>query len=389
MTQTKERDTTAPAVFEDSAVDSSPIDSSSVDSSPAESGPVDAQVTEPVVADPGDSKAGPVSPYPHLLPEVAALLDSDDQTRIAHAAKAEFIEHARAGQILDVLDRMIRQPVQDRMDGVLIAGPTFSGKTWLARYFQSLYPRDVNVGGDSVDQKVAYALAPDRPDLTRLISQILRAVGGVHLSNEKPETVRERMLQSARRCGLKVLILDEIHGVLNGQPKQQRLMMTAIKNLSNEMNINIVLLGTKEAFIATSAAEEMETRFPVEWLPAWQDDENFKGLLQAFESQLPLRNPSNLMDLSDRLYRMCGGSLGWLSRLLSRAAEEAITSGAECISPEVLDRVVESGWKSPSDRNTLRQQIESGREPKDGKDPKAGKDQEEGEKGAAEGEETT
>ena len=357
MTQTKERDTMAPAVSEDSAVDSTPVD---------------AQVAEPIVADPADSKSDLVSPYPHLLPEVASLLDGDDQTRIAHAAKAEFIEHARAGQILDVLNRMIRQPDQDRMDGVLIAGPTFSGKTWLARYFQSLYPRDVNLGGDSVDQKVAYALAPDRPDLTRLISQILKAIGGVHLSNEKPETVRERMLQSARRCGLKVLILDEIHGVLNGQPKQQRLMMTAIKNLSNEMNINIVLLGTKEAFIATSAAEEMETRFPVEWLPAWQDDENFKGLVQAFERQLPLKNPSNLMDLSDRLYGLCGGSLGWLSRLLSRAADEAITSGAECISPEVLDRVALSGWKSPSDRNALRRQIESGEDPKDGEEGAAG-----------------
>ena len=150
MTQTKERDTKAPAVSEDSPADSSPVDSSPVDSTP-----VDAQVTEPVVADPTDSKAGPVSPYPHLLPEIALLLDGDAQTRIAHAAKAEFIEHARAGPILNVLDRMIRQPVQDRMDGVLIAGPTFSGKTCLARYFQSLYPRDVNVGGDSVDQKVA------------------------------------------------------------------------------------------------------------------------------------------------------------------------------------------------------------------------------------------
>ena len=295
--------------------------------------------------------------YPHLHPETVALLDCDDETRIHHASKAEFIEHSRAAQILAALDRLYRQPLQDRMDGLLIAGPTFCGKTSLARYFESNHPRDANLGGDHVIQPVAYTLAPDEPNVTRLIELILKAMGGAHLSNEKPETVRERMLTSAAACGLKVLLLDEIHGILNGTPKKQRLLMTTLKNLSNEMKINIVLLGTREAFIATMGAEELQTRFPVEWLPAWQqDDAEFKGLLRGFERQLPLRRPSNLKDFSARLYTLCSGSLGWLSRLLTRAAEVAISTGEERITSQVLDRVVLEGWLSPDRRDELRRQ---------------------------------
>lgn len=286
--------------------------------------------------------------YPHLHPYVVPLLDADDKTRILHAAKVEFIEHTQATYLLDRLEQLYEQPLQDRMDGLLIAGPTFSGKTHLVREFESRYPRDPNLGGDHVIQTVAYALAPDKPDVDELHRVILKAIGGGCLSNEKALTVRERVLTSARACGLKMLFLDEIHGVLNGSPSRQRHIMSVIKNLSNIMQVSIVLLGTREAFIATSAAVEVQSRFPAEWLPGWEtDDEEFKGLLRGFEQQLPLRKASHLRELSALLHEMCEGSLGWLSRLLAMAARTAIKSGEERITAELLSGL---RWVPPSKR---------------------------------------
>lgn len=295
--------------------------------------------------------------YPHLDPETVPLLLLDDLARIKASAEVKFIEHSEAGYLLDTLQDLYDQPIQEHMDGLLIAGPTFSGKTSLAKFFASLYPRQENRGKDHAIQTVAYTLTPDKPDVEALHRMILKSIGGPCPMNEQPGTVRERLLLLAKTCGLKMLFLDEIHGVLNGSPKQQRHIMSVLKNLSNAMEISIVLLGTREAFLAVSLAEEVDSRFPVEWLPAWTDDAEFRGLLNAFERQLPLKKPSGLDEQSSVLFKMSGGSLGWLSRLLVKAAKAAITSGEERITPELLAGL---RWKAPQQRLELRRQLEGG-----------------------------
>ena len=84
-------------------------------------------------------------------------------------------------------------------------------------------------------------------------------------------------------------------------------------------------------------------------LPRWELDELFLRLLMSFERMLPLKEASNLheMTLATRLMSLSEGYIGELSQLLSAAAVHAIQSGREKIDGKVLDEI---RWTSPSQR---------------------------------------
>ena len=64
----------------------------------------------------------------------------------------------------------------------------------------------------------------------------------------------------------------------------------------------------------------------------------FVSLLASFERVLPLLERSNLAgrELAFPLFELSKGSIGQLTRVLRRAAVEAIRSGEERITPEIL-----------------------------------------------------
>lgn len=130
-----------------------------------------------------------------------------------------------------------------------------------------------------------------------------------------------------------MLIVDEVHHLLAGSAREQRGSLNLLKYLANEVKMSVVAVGTSDAPIVFQSDPQIHSRFtPVE-LPRWGESEEFRRLLAAFESVLPLKRPSGLSQrpVVQFLVAASGGLLGEVSRLLSDSAEAAIRDGSENI----------------------------------------------------------
>ena len=103
------------------------------------------------------------------------------------------------------------------------------------------------------------------------------------------------------------------------------------------------MLGTRDALAAMQTDSQIASRFPGFELPRWQENEDFRGFLAGFERQLPLRQASRISGsraMVSAIMSATSGITGHVSELLSRAAEAAIRSKKECITPELLHNVI-------------------------------------------------
>lgn len=150
-----------------------------------------------------------------------------------------------------------------------------------------------------------------------------------------------------RVCHVRMLIIDELHSLLAGTPKQQSAVMNALKTLCNELCIPIVGVGTSEAVLILHTDPQHASRFEVARLPTWVLDKEFQRLLASFERILPLQKPSKLhkQELAMRLHAISEGNIGNLHRLLIECATEAIKSGEEQITLPIIES---KKWLQPT-----------------------------------------
>jgi hypothetical protein len=179
-----------------------------------------------------------------------------------------------------------------------------------------------------------------------LYEEILLGMGGVFYHGTGAATLRHRIRVLARQLEVRMLIIDEIHSILAGTFREQRIMLTAIRLLANDLRIPLVCVGTYEANQALMTDQQLADRFDASELPAWENDQAFHQLLASFESSLPLRLPSEFRDpkVHQRILGMTEGVLVRICRLIEKAAIEAIRSGRERIDLASLteDLVAES-----------------------------------------------
>jgi Cdc6-like AAA superfamily ATPase len=88
---------------------------------------------------------------------------------------------------------------------------------------------------------------PPEPNLRDLYEEILIGMGGVFSPGTSVTTLRHRIRALAEQLEVRMLIIDEIHALLNGTPRQQRIILTAIRLLANDLRIPLVCLGIEEA----------------------------------------------------------------------------------------------------------------------------------------------
>ena len=88
------------------------------------------------------------------------------------------------------------------------------------------------------------------------------------------------------------------------------------------------------------SVSSVENRFPPVVLPQWHIDNEFRKLLASFEKIIPLKYPSDLQDsttLTAKLLTRSEGTIGELKTLLAAAATEAMRSGTERLTEEIID----------------------------------------------------
>jgi len=87
-----------------------------------------------------------------------------------------------------------------------------------------------------------------RPALTNAASLcILNAVGAPYNPYWRVDALEHAALSSLALIHAQVLVIDEVHQLLAGSAREQRLSLNLIKSISNDLRISIVVVGTGDA----------------------------------------------------------------------------------------------------------------------------------------------
>jgi hypothetical protein len=238
------------------------------------------------------------------------------------------------------------------MPNLLLYGATGNGKTMIINRFLARHPADDNPDGDAAVIPVLAVQAPPLPSESRLYDAILEALFAPYKPRDHVSKKQFQVLRILRGVQTRMLIIDEIHHVLVGSTNQQRVVMNAIKYLSNELQIPLVAVGTLEAVRAIQADPQLASRFYRTELPLWCMGREYRKLLASFERMLPLKRPSQLAKapLATKLLAVTEGTIGELSTLLKSAAIYAVRTGTERIDMSILAGLE---WEPPSTRHPL------------------------------------
>ncbi len=292
----------------------------------------------------------------YLLPAIAEVAQQPDADRLAHIRSDRWIGYTRAKQALARLDDLLIHPKRQRMPNLLIIGPTNNGKSMIVEKFRRMHPAVSRHASELDHVPVLTVQMPSGPDIKRFYSLLLGSLGVPvypHLNLAQKEDHTLYMLEEVK---VRILIIDEVHNILAGPRPRQREFLNLLRFLGNQLNISLVCVGIKDAYLAIRADPQLENRFEPFALPRWEDDDQYASLLASFEAVLPLRRPSNLPEpaLASKILANTEGTIGEISTLLTRAAAKAIETGLECIDKNLLDAV---DYHSPSERRRLFERV--------------------------------
>jgi hypothetical protein len=289
----------------------------------------------------------------HLHESALSVLGLPDNERIAYLYEPRWVSYERADSILSLLQELLNRPKKPRLENLLLVGESNNGKTTLISKFYKDNPYKILNGqtatdlGAKVVRPVLLCDAPSKPDEKALYAAILERLGAPFRSTDITAKLHHQLVTLMRHLEVKMLIIDEIHNILIGTPVKQREIMNVIKNLTNNLNIPIIGVGTMDAVQVLHTDPQHASRFDVVELPKWDIGKEYLRLLMSFESILPLRKPSNLhsKEIATKLLVYSRGNLGDLHRLLIECTRQAIKTGVEQITLEIIDQ---HAWVKPT-----------------------------------------
>ncbi len=289
----------------------------------------------------------------HLNKDLQKKIDSlSNDQRITMVKESKWISYTIAVEILKELSDLKRYPKSSRMPNILLVGDSNNGKTALIEKFVSLNPSTLDEQTAEISSPVLMIQAPPEPDERRFYNAILEKLLAPYKTTEKLDARQFRVKNLLQKLEIKVLIIDEIHHILAGVPTKQRKFLNVLKYLSSELKISLVCAGTTEAFNAIQSDPQLANRFQPRILKRWKFDLEYKRLLLSFETKLPLKEASQLIEegISKKILAMSEGLIGEIAKVLELSSIYAIEQGIEKITHQVLDHI---NYVSPSDRKKM------------------------------------
>lgn len=285
-----------------------------------------------------------------LTSKALSLLDESDQSRIDYIMRPKWVSYPLADELFRRIDGVSKQ---NRLEGsrirnLIIHGDPGNGKSFLVQTYRKVAiqrsleeEKDLPIEDRTVP--VVVADFPVVPDERRMYSQILKAANIPHSTKAPAQHLANQIVSIFREIRVQLLILDEFHNSLMGPTKQQRRALVSLKNLSNELRLPIVLLGTTEARTALFVDAQFRTRFTEFGLPLWDKGAEIHRFLRNYERTLPLRGAASLttVPVKSSVIARSKSLIGMMTLVVQLAAVEAIRSGSETITPYIVDSIKE------------------------------------------------
>jgi hypothetical protein len=275
----------------------------------------------------------------HLTPLACELLQEPDERRIRAILGERWVLYPRAKQALDVLNRLAAHPRTTRMPSVAIYGDSGMGKTMIMQRFCTDHPARFDFDAGVERTPVLALQMSGKPGERRLYAQLLAALGAPPGPRASVVDLEQAALRLMRAIGVQVLVIDEVHNILAGSYREQRVVLNTLRFLSNELKLSLVCFGVAEAREAISGDVQLARRFDELVLKRWSANAEFEALVTSILRNLPLREPSVLSARTlRRVLQVTEGLTARVFRLFNELAVEAIESGRERITDEAVER---------------------------------------------------
>ena len=274
----------------------------------------------------------------HLHPKTREIIGQPDEVRERDVRTPKWIGYSKAKTVLEKLDVLICHPVTHRMPNLLIHGPTNNGKTMIIeRFLRNHRPND-NLTEDTAEIPALAIQMPFSPDPRRFYKALLDKVFAPYRHSDNISRLETQAIQILKSCGLKILIIDELHNILAGRVDNRRQFLNMLRYLGNELRVPIVCLGISSALRAIQIDEQLANRFEPCSLPFWSDGKEYRKLLNSIETILPLKKPSRLAsnEIAHTVMALTEGTIGETMSLLREATIKAIRNGQEHINVPIL-----------------------------------------------------
>lgn len=291
----------------------------------------------------------PIQAGAHLSASARKMLVRTPKERIDYVKMDSWIPYAVAEKVLQQLEDLLTHPKVERMPFLAICSRTNNGKSRIIKHFFDLHKGDDNSAGDAVKIPVLRIQCPGSPDEARLYDEIFRRVFVKVRPSMSAREKQSVVFGTLSDISLRMLIIDEVNFAESGTVAKQKTFLNALRALSIELQIPIVMAGTEEMMRVIRSVPAFENRAIPVFLPLWDSDMNFRQLLASFEQIIPIKYPSNLSrrHFANLIHSRCEGTIGELKLLLGNLTELAIKSGTERITEDMLDAC---GYKTPSVR---------------------------------------
>ncbi|WP_425587150.1 TniB family NTP-binding protein [Streptomyces violaceusniger] len=273
----------------------------------------------------------------HLHPASQQIARLPDAERLRYVQADRWIGYPRATEALERLETLLAWPSKQRMPNLLLIGPTNNGKSMIVEKFRRTHPPISHPDREEIP--VLAMQMPSDPTVIRFYVALLAALGApLRARSYRLADVEQLTLRLLRSAGVRMLVIDELHNILGGRGDRRREFLNLLRFLGNELRIPLVGVGTRDAYLAIRADDQLENRFAPPTLPRWETDADACSLLASFAAAFPLRRPSPITsaEMADYLLTRSEGTIGELTHLLTDAAVAAIESGEEAINRRTL-----------------------------------------------------
>ncbi|MGB3750000.1 MAG: TniB family NTP-binding protein [Arcobacteraceae bacterium] len=295
----------------------------------------------------------------HLNEETKNILTHSIEEKISYLHEEYSIEYPKFREIINLLNNYLQRPKKSRMNSLLIVGEPNIGKTSIINKFMEQNPPYESVDEQGMPipvRPVIKALAPSKVDIKSLYISLLEGFWTPHNPNDTADKLKHQFYSLMSECHVSMIVIDEFHHLAGGTSAQQINTLNTLKNISTAFMIPIVVVGIKDAIPLLMVDPQLSSRFDIVRLPKWNLDQQYRGLLKAFEKRLPLPKPSYLYnkEKATLLYTISQGNTGDLQRLLIECAQYAINNKLDCISEDIIKKFK---WVIPTNSLTPREII--------------------------------
>ncbi len=231
------------------------------------------------------------------------------------------------------------------MPSIAVYGDSGMGKTMIMERFRDDNPPGFDpITGKERMPVMAMEMA-GKPGERRFYAELLASLGAPQSPRADIVQMEQAALRLLKVVGVQVLVIDEVHNILAGSHRDQRIVLNTLRFLSNRLQISLVCFGVTDAREAISGDVQLARRFEEFSINRWGANEQFETLVSSILRNTPLRKPTVLTPKSlRRILQVTEGITANIFHMINCLAADAAQSGHERITDEAIEN-----WRPLSD----------------------------------------